>query len=53
MTVFAGVAPLPKQNVGKALEDMTVAELRALCEERGIDAPKRAKKAELLELLGA
>ena len=31
---------------------LTVATLRALCEERGIEAPKRATKAQLIELLG-
>ena len=30
---------------------MTVAQLRTLCGERGIDAPKKAKKAELIALL--
>lgn len=33
------------------LTEMTVKELRALCEEYGIDAPAKAKKAELVELL--
>ena len=31
---------------------LTNAELRAMCEGRGIDAPKRATKAQLLALLG-
>ena len=35
------------------LGDKTVAELRQIAEERGIEVPKRAKKAELLEILGA
>ena len=30
---------------------MTVTELKALCAERGIEVPKRAKKAHLVELL--
>lgn len=34
------------------LSALTVATLRALCEERGIEAPKRATKAALVELLG-
>ena len=35
------------------LAAMTVAELRALCEQRGIDVPKRSTKAKILTLLGA
>jgi hypothetical protein len=34
------------------LSGMTVAQLRALCGELGIDAPKRATKAQLVQLLG-
>lgn len=34
------------------LSGMTVAQLRALCAERGVDAPKRATKAQLVQLLG-
>jgi len=34
-----------------SLEERTVAELTAMCEERGIEVPKKAKKAELIELL--
>lgn len=30
---------------------LKVAELRRLCEERGVDVPKRAKKADLVALL--
>lgn len=30
---------------------LTVARLRELCDERGIDAPKRATKAQLIALL--
>ena len=33
------------------LSALTVAQLRELCDERGIEAPKRATKAQLLELL--
>ena len=32
--------------------DMTVTQLREIADSRGIDVPKRAKKAELLEILG-
>lgn len=31
---------------------LTVAELKALCDERGIDYAKKATKAQLLSLLG-
>ena len=34
-----------------ALDSLTVAQLKALCDERGIEYPKRARKAELLALL--
>lgn len=33
------------------LSDMTVAQLRATCEAHGIDAPRRATKAQLIALL--
>ena len=33
------------------LSALTVAQLRVLCDERGIDAPKRATKAQLAALL--
>lgn len=33
------------------LTALTVAQLRELCEERGIDAPKKATKAQLVALL--
>ena len=61
MTVFAGAeraagatapaAPSP----GRAAVDisaLTVAQLKALCDERGIDYQKKATKAQLLKLLG-
>ena len=35
------------------LGDKTVAELRQIADERGIEVPKRAKKSDILELLGA
>ena len=34
------------------LTALTVAQLRELCDERGIDAPKKATKAQLVALLG-
>ena len=45
VTVEAPEAPKPDYG------SMTVAQLRTLCGERGIDAPKKAKKAELIALL--
>ena len=33
------------------LAELTVAKLKALCAERGIDVPKQAKKADLVALL--
>ena len=33
--------------------EMTVTQLRQIADERGIEVPSRAKKAELLEILGA
>ncbi len=33
------------------LTALTVAQLRELCGERGVDAPKRATKAQLVKLL--
>lgn len=35
------------------LAALTVAELRALCKQRGIDVPNRATKVKILNLLGA
>ena len=39
--------PEPTQD----LSTLTVARLRELCDERGIEAPKRATKAQLIGLL--
>ena len=52
MTVFAGAERLttPEPET-QDLTAFTVAKLRALCEERGIEAPKRSTKAQLIELL--
>ena len=35
------------------LDGLTVAQLRELAKERGLDVPRRASKARLLETLGA
>ena len=45
IAVEADVLPAPD------LSAMTCAELRALCAERGVTAPKRATKAQLVALL--
>lgn len=37
---------------GTDLSEMTVAQLKALCAERGIAVPGRATKAQLIALLG-
>lgn len=39
------------EKAEKTLKDFTNAELKALCEERGLEVPKAANKAKLLELL--
>lgn len=48
-------APGPDAPAGDApdVEAMTAAQLRALIAERGGSAPKRATKAQLLEIAGA
>ena len=33
------------------MEELTKAELIAMCEERGIEVPKKPRKAELIELI--
>lgn len=38
---------------GDDLNALTVRELEQLCNEAGIDIPKNARKADLVELLGA
>lgn len=53
MTVFAG-APRVTPAVDEDAPDyasMTKAELTTLAKERGIDVPKSATKAQLVELL--
>ena len=44
-----GDRPVAKRPVDLAA--LTVAQLRELCAERGIEAPRRATKAKLIELL--
>lgn len=39
------------EKAEKTLKDFTNTELKALCEERGLEVPKAANKAKLLELL--
>lgn len=41
------------EHAEAVLEDLTVAELQALADERGVDVPKSAKKAELIAALEA
>lgn len=43
--------PTPTTPVGNPNEGLTVAELKAKLEERGIDIPRGARKADLLNLL--
>lgn len=43
----------PESEQAQDLAALTVAQLRSLCEERGIDYPKKATKAQLVELLDA
>jgi len=41
----------PESEQARDLAALTVAQLRSLCEERGIEAPKRATKTQLVGLL--
>ena len=45
------LVPESSEAVAPDLSVMTCAELRALCAERGVTAPKRATKAQLVALL--
>lgn len=45
------VEPEQSSDDAQDLSALTVARLRELCDERGIDAPKRATKAQLIALL--
>jgi len=47
---WARVTPA-QPNEQTDLTALTVARLRELCAERGVDAPKRATKAQLVQLL--
>lgn len=56
MTVYVGYARPRAEGAAVApagLDTMTNDQLRALCAERGIEAPRRATKDALLKLLGA
>ena len=44
-------APEDKERPDPGLEELTVPELIARCEARGIEVPKKARKAELIALL--
>ncbi len=45
----AGKAPPTTDS----LTNLTVSELRAICTDEGIDAPKRARKVDLIAAIGA
>lgn len=49
--VSVAVAVNKDSGAEKTLKDFTNTELKALCEERGLEIPKAANKAKLLELL--
>ena len=52
---FSEEEPMPatdrEPELAVDLTKATVAQLRALCDERGIECPSRARKADLLALL--
>lgn len=48
---FDGHAPEKPED--PELATLTVAELRALCADRGVEAPNRARKADLIEAVRA
>lgn len=43
--------PVEEQETSQDLSKLTVAQLKAICSERGIEVPKGAKKAEIVALL--
>lgn len=52
--VIADAAAEPEKDVTETAtgySEMSTQELKALCAERGMDVPKRAKKAQLIALL--
>lgn len=52
MSVLFGAPRVTRQDTRPAdLESMTKTQLAAMCDERGIDVPKGATKAKLIELL--
>ena len=48
---FEKVSVESTEKADRTLKDFTNTELKALCEERGLEVPKAANKAKLLELL--
>lgn len=48
---FEKVSLESTEKVERTLKDFTNTELKALCKERGLEVPKAANKAKLLELL--
>lgn len=46
-----GGDPTSPKGLGKALEEMTVAELLKLAKKRGITINKKSKKGEIIDLL--
>ena len=53
MTILQGAERISNDEPQAVdLSALTNAELRAICEERGIEVPRRATKAQLLGLLG-
>ena len=51
LLLAAGWQPDGQPGAEVDLTALTVAAFRAMCDERGVEAPKRATKAQLIELL--